>query len=129
YLAVGTAALKSGEIDRAAEAMLKVLALDPENAEAAQMLRDIDKRRLSRIQAGRAARVNDAAVAANAGSRSSAPAPRQPAPDVNDGYSLEQPLEMFKAGDTAGGLRDLRRVVEANPNDRAARNRIGTAVY
>ncbi len=49
--------------------------------------------------------------------------------DVAYAYSLEQPLEMFKAGDTAGGLRELRQFVAANPNDRSARNRIGAAVY
>ena len=36
---------------------------------------------------------------------------------------------MFRAGDTAGGLRDLHRFVDANPGDKAARNRIGTVVY
>jgi tetratricopeptide (TPR) repeat protein len=125
-LNAGTAALRSGDTDRAAEAMLKVLALDPENAEAARALRDIEKRRLSRIQAGRAAKVNEAAAATQP---SRAASPRPPATDAGDAYSLEQPLEMFKAGDTAGGLRDLRRFVDANPNDRAARQRIGTVVY
>ena len=125
-LAAGMAALKNGETDRAADAMLRVLALDPQNAEAAQALRDIEKRRLSRIQAGRAAKVNEAA-AANLSAR--APAARPPAADAGDAYSLEQPLEMFRAGDTAGGLRDLHRFVDANPGDKAARNRIGTVVY
>ena len=126
-LAAGTAALKSGETDRAAEAMLKVLALDPDNAEAAQVLRDVEKRRLARIQAGRAARVGGIAAAANSTSRPAMPRP--PASDTGDAYSLEQPLEMFGAGDTVGGLRDLRQFVDANPNDKAARNRIGAAVY
>jgi tetratricopeptide (TPR) repeat protein len=36
---------------------------------------------------------------------------------------------MFKAGDVEGGLRDLRRYVDTYPNDKAGRNRIGTAVY
>ena len=124
-LAAGKAALKSGETDRAADAMLRVLALDPQNAEAAQALRDIEKRRLARIQAGRAAKVNEAA-AANLSAR---PAPARPPADAGDAYSLEQPLEMFRAGDTAGGLRDLHRFVDANPGDKSARNRIGTVVY
>ena len=126
-LAAGTAALKNGETDRAAEAMLRVLALDPQNADAAQVLRDIEKRRLARIQAGRAAKVNEAAAAANSSSRTAAA--RQSMSDAGDAYSLEQPLEMFRAGDTAGGLRDLRRFVDANPNDKAARVRVGTVVY
>jgi tetratricopeptide (TPR) repeat protein len=132
-LAAGNAAMKSGDSDRAADAMLKVLALDPENAEAATQLREIEKRRLSKIQAGRAAKAGDGAAANGTGRAASAPrapasaaAPASPAGDV---YDLEQPLEMFKAGDTVGGLRDLRAYVDANPNDKVARNRIGTTVY
>ena len=127
-LAAGMAALKGGDADRAADAMLRVLALDPANADAAQALRDIEKRRMARTQASRAARAGGTAVAANNGGPRAAGA-RAPATDAADAYSLEQPLEMFKAGDTAGGLRELRLFVAANPNDKAARNRIGTAVY
>ena len=119
-LATGTSEWRSGDIDRAADTMLKVLALDPENVEAAKLLRDIEKRRLSKIQAGRAAKVNAAAGIQSSSTRS------QPS---GNGFDLELPLEIFKAGDTAGGLRDLRRFVDANPNDRAARQRIGVAVY
>ncbi len=36
---------------------------------------------------------------------------------------------MFKAGDVAGGTRELRAYVDANPKDRAARQRIGATVY
>jgi tetratricopeptide (TPR) repeat protein len=126
-LAAGNAAMKSGDADRAVEAMLRVLALEPDNKEAAQVLRDVEKRRLMRIQAGRAAKVNEAAAAAPSSAKA---VPQRPATaDVADAYSLEQPLEMFRAGDTAGGLRDLRRYVDQNPNDKAARNRIGAAVY
>ena len=125
-LAAGTAALKAGDADRAADAMLKVLALEPGNAEAAQALRDIERKRMARTQASRAARAGGTSVAANNGA--SRPAAAQGA-DVAYAYSLEQPLEMFKAGDTEGGLRELRQFVAANPNDRSARNRIGAAVY
>jgi len=52
-----------------------------------------------------------------------------PASEAGDGYDLEQRLEMFKAGDVAGGLRELRGYVDAHPKDRAARNRIGATVY
>ena len=130
-LAAGMAALKGGDADRAADAMLRVLALDPGNADAAQALRDIEKRRMARTQASRAARAGGTAVAANNGGprAAGARAPATDAADAADAYSLEQPLEMFKAGDTAGGLRELRLFVAANPNDKAARNRIGTAVY
>ncbi len=130
-LAAGNAALKGGDADRAAESMLRVLAVDPDNAEAAKLLRDLEKRRLIRIQAGRAAKAGGTAVAASAASSATRPASPSgaPAADLADAYSLDQPLEMFRAGDTEGGLRDLRRYVESNPNDKAARNRIGTAVY
>jgi len=124
-LAAGNAAMRSGDTDRAAESMLKVLALEPENAEAAKSLRDIEAQRLSKIQAGRAAKAGGAG-AVNA---SKAAPPRTAASAASDAYELEQPLEMFKAGDTTGGLRDLKAWVEANPTDKAGRNRIGTAVY
>jgi tetratricopeptide (TPR) repeat protein len=127
-LATGNAALRSGDSDRAAEAMLKVLALDPENAEAAAQLREIEMQRLSRIQAGRAAKAGGGGAVANGSSRTVAAA-KAPASAAGDAYDLEQPLEMFKAGDTVGGLRDLKSYVDANPNDKAARNRIGTTVY
>ncbi len=152
-LAAGDAALRAGDADKAAEATLRALALDPDNAEAAKDLREIEGRRAARIQAARAAKAGGtngpamaaapAAPAANGGqrptaaaARPAAPAPaaaRAPAPAaataVADGYGYEQPLEMFKAGDTVGGLRDLRRYVDANPGDRAARAKIGGAVY
>ncbi len=127
HLAAGHAALKSGDADRAAESMLKVLALDPDNAEAREALRDIEKRRAARVQAARAAKVNAAAAAGNGSSHQAAS--RAPAAEASDAYSYELPLEMLKAGDTAGGLRDLHRFVAANPDAKAARNRIGTAVF
>jgi tetratricopeptide (TPR) repeat protein len=109
--------------------MLRVLALDPDHADAAQALREIERRRLARIAAGRAAKVNEAAAAGMPNGASRAAPARQPAADATEAYNIDQPLEMFKAGDTAGGMRDLRNYVEANPNDKAGRNRIGTAVY
>jgi tetratricopeptide (TPR) repeat protein len=127
HLAAGRSALKSGNADAAAQAMLSALALDPGNDEAAQALRDIDRRRASRIQAGRAARAGGSAMAAPASPRQGIR--RAPASDASDTYALEQPLAMLAAGDTVGGLRDLHRYVAANPNDTSARQRIGNAVY
>ncbi len=124
--AAGVAALRNGDTDRAAEWMLKVLALDPDNADAAKTLRDIEKRRLAKVQAGRAAKVG-AAAAAN-GQAMAAPRVLAKAPS-SESYEFELPLEMLRAGDTAGGLRDLHRYVDANPGDRAARVRIGNVVY
>src|SRR5262249_1202683 len=42
-LQAGLAASRNGDTERATQAMLRVLALDPENAEAAKVLRDIDR--------------------------------------------------------------------------------------
>ncbi len=122
-LQAGLAASRNGETERATQAMLRVLALDPENAEAAKVLRDIDRQRATRIQASqaqRAARDNQASVAN--GSRTAAA-------EGNETYDIEQPIEMFKAGDIGGGLRDFRAFVDANPRNDAARQRIASIVY
>jgi hypothetical protein len=125
-LQIGLTASRNGETERATQAMLKVLALDPENAEAAKVLREIDRQRATRIQASqaqRAARESQASVA-NAG-RAAPPAAAEP----SESYDIEQPIEMFKAGDLSGGLRDFRAFVEANPRNDAARQRIASIVY
>jgi len=117
-LQVGAAAQKGGDNERATQAMLRVLALDPANDEAAKALRDIDRQRSSRIQVERAQKLRpvDMTALKSGGSEASAL------------YDLEQPLEMLRAGDVNGGLRELRAYVDANPGNRAARQRIGTAV-
>jgi len=125
-LQAGITASRNGETERATQAMLRVLALDPENAEAAKVLREIDRQRAARIQASqaqRAARENQASVA-NAGR--TAPAA---ASEASESYDIEQPIEMFKAGDVNGGLRDFRAFVDANPRNDAARQRIASVVY
>jgi len=127
----GTAALAAGDLDRAQAAMLRVLAVEPGQAEAAKALREIDRRRLTRIQADRAAKVRAPDDPAAAMAR----APARPAGAAaagsdggNDAFDVDQALEMLKAGDASGGLRDLKAYVDANPGNRAARQRIGTAV-
>ena len=117
-LQVGNAALKSGDNERATQAMLRVLALDPTNDEAAKTLRDIDRQRVSRIQGERAQKLRPVDIAALKSGASEAVAL----------YDLEQPLEMLRAGDVNGGLRELRAYVDANPGNRAARQKIGAAV-
>lgn len=117
-LQVGNAALKSGDNERATQAMLRALALDPANDEAAKVLREIDRQRISRIQGDRAQKLRPVDIAALKSGASEAVAL----------YDLEQPLEMLRAGDVNGGLRELRAYVDANPGNRAARQRIGTAV-
>ena len=116
-LQIGNAALKGGDSERATQAMLRVLALDPDNDEAAKALREIDRQRITRIQVDRAQKLKPVDIA---GVKTAASASEQ--------YDLEQPLEMLRAGDVNGGLRELRAYVDANPGNRAARQKIGTAV-
>ena len=75
------------DLDRATQAMLRALALDPANADAAKALRDIDRRRFTRIQAGRAAKVTSLQDQAAMTAAQRAQAPRN---DAGDGYDLEQ---------------------------------------
>jgi tetratricopeptide (TPR) repeat protein len=110
----GQAALAAGDLERASVALLRVLALDPDNADAAKSMRDIDRRRLTRIQAAAASRA----------ARASAPA----AMDGGDGFDLDQAFELFRAGDTAAGLREFHLFVDANRNNRPARQRIAAVV-
>jgi tetratricopeptide (TPR) repeat protein len=126
-LAAGLAAMRNGDSERATQAMLRVLAVDPDNAQASRALRDLEKQKLASIQAQRAARVRqEDAMGASGPPRT---ASRQRANEAGETYDLEQRLEMFKGGDVSGGLRELRRFVDANPADRAARQRIGAVVY
>jgi tetratricopeptide (TPR) repeat protein len=116
----GLAALRKGEMEEAWQAMLRVLALAPDNAEAAQALRDIEKQRIGRIQAERAARVRRGEwMAANRWAPSTG----------RQSYDLDQPIDIFMAGDITGGLREMRRYVESNPDDKAGRHRIANVVY
>jgi tetratricopeptide (TPR) repeat protein len=123
-LQAGTSAMNAGDTGRASQAMLRVLALDPDQPAAVEALREIDRRRIAKIQSNRAAKVRAADPAAD-GARMRAPAA---ASDAGEGFDVEQAIEMFRAGDEAGGIRDLRAYVDANPGNRAARQRIGTAV-
>ena len=121
------AALRAGDTDRAGAALLKALALDPDNADAMKALREIDRQKLARIQGSRAARVNQAAAANTSASRS-AGATSAPV-DPSESYDIDQRIEMFRAGDLDRGLKELRAFVDANPNNQAARQRIGATVY
>jgi tetratricopeptide (TPR) repeat protein len=108
----GRAASRRGDTDAATQAMVRVLALEPANAEAAKTLRELERQKSGRAQAERAARAARNAMPASA-----------------DSFDLEQRIELFRAGDMASGLRELKRYVDANPNDSAARAQIATAVY
>ena len=121
----GVAALRRGDADAATQAMLRVLALQPEHAEAAQMLRDLERQRMVRIQAERVAR----ARRADNGAVARAPAKASAAPaDARQTYDLEQRLDLYASGDYTGGLRELQSYLENNPEDRTARRRIASLV-
>ncbi len=139
-LDAGRNAMRSGDNARASTAFLRVLALEPRNAEAARSLREIDRQNMARAQANRAARVRvedlfadaRAAKAAPPAGYGAAPAPAPAAAAAAaggiDAYDLDQRIEMFRAGDTATALRELKAWVDAHPKDRAGRQRIGAAV-
>ena len=120
-LAAGNAALASGDLDRATAALLRVLAADPSQPDAAKALREIDRRKLSRIQADRAAKVTLQDTTATRGAA-------RAQSEANDAFDVEQAIELFRAGDANGGLRDLKAYVDANQNNRAARQRVGNVV-
>ena len=93
-------------------ALLKVLALDPDNAEAKKALRDIDRQKLARIQGNRAARVSQAA---DGSANECGPRRLAEVADASESYDIDQRIEMFRAGDVEGGLKELHAFVDANP--------------
>lgn len=137
-LEAARAAARAGDNGRASSEYLRALALEPRNAEATRALRDIDRQNMARAQSGRAARVRvedlfaDARAARTAPPAAGAPATgtagAPPATDARDVYDLDQRLEMLRAGDTSGALRELKAWVDTHPRDRAGRQRVGAAV-
>jgi tetratricopeptide (TPR) repeat protein len=123
-LEAGRAAQRAGQSERAIQAFVQTLALDPGNDEAMRALRELDRQKYARIQQDRAARATPDAMTTGG-----AAAPRAAAISAGDNYDVEQALEMLSAGDTTGALRDLRAWVDANPRQRAVRQRIGLAVF
>lgn len=122
----GQAALKRGDNDAATEAMLKALAVSPDNVEAARVLREIEKRRATRLQTDRVARLRPEDYGVTT-ARAVPSVPR--APDGSRAYDFDQSMELFRAGDTANGLAGFRRYVETNPSDKAGRQQIANAVF
>ena len=132
-LEIGRAAMRAGDNAKASSAFLRVLSLEPRNAEAARSLREIDRQNMARAQANRAARVRvedlfaDARAARAASPGGNAAASANATAAAND-YELDQRIEMLRAGDSATALRELKAWVDAHPKDRAGRQRIGAAV-
>jgi tetratricopeptide (TPR) repeat protein len=138
-LQAGNAALRRGDLDAAYDAMLRVLAVSQENAEAANALREIERRRAVRTQTDRVTRLRPEDYGVPGGRAATGRAPAvavaainggapEPRGDANRAYDFDQSMELFRAGDVRNGLAGFRRYVEANPNDRAGRQEIGNAV-
>jgi tetratricopeptide (TPR) repeat protein len=114
----GLAARRAGDLNAARDAYLRVLLLDPDNTEAVKALREIDSATMARVQGERAAKVRVVDdIVASAKARASDAA-----------LDVDQRIEIMRAGDLNAGLRELRSWVDANPGDRATRQRIGGAV-
>lgn len=125
-------AQRGGDAGRASTEYLRVLALDPRNAEATRALKEIDRQNMARAQASRASRVRVEDLFADA--RAQRPAPKgtpaaAPAAEARDAsYDLEAKIELLRAADPSVALRELKIWVDANPRDRATRQKIGAAV-
>ena len=115
----GLAHYRKNQMEEASQYMLKVLALSPSHPDAAQILREIEKQKISSIQSTRAAKA----------ARTKRPAEMTPPVSNRSTIDPDQQIEMFTAGDVAGGLREMRYYVEANPNEKANRQRIASVVY
>ena len=137
-LQAGNAAMRRGDLDAAYDAMLRVLAVSQDNAEAANALREIERRRAVRIQSDRVARLRPEDYGVPGGRAATARPPvvagtnggaNEGRNDATRAYDFDQSMELFRAGDLKNGLAGFRRYVDANPGDRAARQEIGNAVY
>lgn len=115
----GLAHYRKNQIEEASQHMLKVLALSPAHSDAAQILREIEKQKISSIQSTRAAKA----------ARTKRPAEIVPLASSRSTIDPDQQIEMFTAGDIAGGLREMHYYVDANPNEKANRQRIADVVY
>jgi tetratricopeptide (TPR) repeat protein len=113
------------DFDKAEQSMLRVLAYDPYNQEAVAALREIDRQRATRRAAERAARARMEEKTVASRSRTA----RRSAPTEAGEYDVEQSIELLRAGDVMVALPELRRYAQANPRDRAARERIAVTVY
>lgn len=131
-LASGLAAYRRGDLETASNALLGVLALSPGEQEAQKVLREIERQRISAIQAERAARFKANYGSTPLGVAAASKTTARPVAENDSGaqaYELEQSLELFKAGDTEGGLRDMRRYATAYPGDTRGRERLSEAIY
>jgi tetratricopeptide (TPR) repeat protein len=121
-LAAGRNALRRGDIDQAQQALLQVLAVDGDNAEAIAELREIDRQRALQRAAARVARAGVAHHAAADGRG------RRRSSEERD-YDLEEVLDLLRAGDATAALTALRQDAAADGQNRVQRQRIAEALY
>lgn len=118
-LRLAAAARKAGDAAKAREAWLRTLALDPSNAEAARGLRELEQQAMARTQADRATRARSMDdIVASARSRAA----------NEGGTDVEERIELVKSSDASIALREARAWAEANPGDRAGRQRLAVAL-
>jgi tetratricopeptide (TPR) repeat protein len=118
------ASLKRGESENGMNALLRVLAYEPDHADAVRLLRAYGQERASKAQAERAARLRPVATAGGTGRTANRRTSNGRSAEANNGYDLDQSLELLRSGDATVALTELRRIVEANPTDRALRRRV-----
>ena len=117
---MGMASYRKKQLDETTRYMLKVLALFPDRTEAAQVLREIEKQKMASIQNLKATKA----------AKTVRYQKKMDEIDTSNKSTLDpdQQIELFTAGDTTGGLREMRLYVEANPGEKQNRQRIANAV-
>jgi len=134
HLEDARAAQRAGDAGRASAEYLRVLALEPRQAEATRALKEIDRQNMARAQSSRASRVRVEDLFADARAARAAPPAKGGAAATasteprDASYDLEARLELLRSSDPSVALRELKVWVDANPRDRASRQKIGAAV-
>jgi len=118
-------ARESGDVEQAVLLYLRVLSVDPQNAAAAQALRELEYERVKQAQLGRPPRVLAASRAAN-GKNDPRPAAT---PSANELSEIELGVALMKQGDYAGSVLALERYLRRNPRDEHARGQLADAYY
>jgi tetratricopeptide (TPR) repeat protein len=114
-LRAGDAARRRGDAEVAQTQYLRVLAVDPDNAEAMLALREIDRERVRRAYFNR-------------------PPRNVPAPNARNGASHPLPgaevgVVLHRQGDYPGAIQALTRHLQAHPSDEAAKELLADAHF
>jgi len=119
----GEKARQAGDLDGATTQYLRVLSVDPQNAAAAQALRELEDERVRRAYFTRPPRTATAARPA-AGRNGAGTAGRSD--DVAD---LELGVTLFKQGNYAGSAQTLEKYLQKHPKDDVARGYLADAYH